>query len=257
MSKSETRASPRTIELDEIDSTSSEAMRRASTGERGPLWIRAIRQTAGRGRSGRPWSSGDGNLAASLVFEPRCPIGSVHQLALLAGVAVHDAVSLFTTPGAAALALKWPNDLLIGPAKLGGILTESTTFDGRLIAVIGVGVNIVKAPEVGARSITRLTDHTTRIPSPRLLLTALAARFDAWLQAWNSGSGFDAIRAAWLERALPIGCPMTIQSGSGPVAGCFAGLDPTGALILSDFNGQQRRFSYGDVTLEPAKEHPR
>lgn len=253
MSSQTPATSPRIIELDDVASTSTEAMARLASGERGPLWIRAERQTGGRGRSGRGWSSPEGNLAASLLFEPGCPIADVHQLALLAGVAVHDALD--RAAPTAAIRLKWPNDVLIDGAKLGGILTESTTFGGSLVVVIGVGVNVAAAPELAGRPTARLADHTDQDAiSPQALLSSLAVRFEHWLARWDRGKDFDSVRAAWLERALPLGHAMTIQSGAGPVPGLFAGLDPTGALILDLTNGQQRRFSYGDVTLEPAKD---
>ncbi|MEQ1652716.1 MAG: biotin--[acetyl-CoA-carboxylase] ligase, partial [Hyphomicrobium sp.] len=80
------------VELSEVDSTNNEAMRRAAQGERGPIWILAGLQTAGRGRSGRSWTSTRGNLALSLLFEPGCEPRDLPQLSLLVGVAVHEAV---------------------------------------------------------------------------------------------------------------------------------------------------------------------
>ncbi|MCB1512977.1 MAG: biotin--[acetyl-CoA-carboxylase] ligase, partial [Hyphomicrobiaceae bacterium] len=105
-------------------------MRRIATGGRGPLWLRAERQAAGRGRSGRSWSSPAGNLSATLLFEPGCAIEQAHQLSLVTGVAIFDAVvATFAEAGIAApsgLRVKWPNDLMIGDAKLSGVLIESS-----------------------------------------------------------------------------------------------------------------------------------
>lgn len=248
----------RIVELREIDSTSSEAMRRVTAGERGPVWIRADRQTAGRGRSGRPWQTSDGNLAASLLFEPGCSIARVHELALVAGVAAHDAISLFADPAAhAALALKWPNDLLLAGAKIGGILTESTNLDGRIVAVIGVGINIAVAPALDRRATASLAGHPFHVPEPAVMLTALAGQFEHWRGIWSRGDRFADIRRAWLARALPLGHPMAINTGADRVEGDFAGLDEGGALLLACRDGGQRRFAYGDVTVGAAREQLR
>ena len=248
----------RVIELAEVDSTNAEALRRAAAGDLGPVWIRADRQSHGRGRSGRSWQSIDGNLAATLLFSPCCQPSQLYQLALLTGVAAHDAVArqLADTSGAG-LRLKWPNDILVGDAKLGGILVESSTFAGRTLAAIGVGINIVAAPDVPERKVASLARLGAR-PSPELLLSALAEQMENWLRVWQSGAGFSSIRRGWLDRAGPIGEPMTVHTGTATVAGMYAGIDETGALLLQGTDGahgavpdQLQRFTFGDVTLTP------
>lgn len=243
------------VRLSEVDSTSSEAMRRAALGQLGPAWIIADRQTVGRGRSGRGWTTPAGNLAASYVTPVACPIAAVHQVSLLAGVAAHDAIAGYAPHLAdgGGLRLKWPNDILLGSAKLGGILTESTTFDGRLIIVIGFGINIAVAPILPDRPTACLAGSVAgSVPSPEDVRARIAAHLDRWRTIWSDGMDFEAIRTAWLTRALPIGHTMTINAGGIPESGTFAGLDATGALLLNDARGQQRRFSYGDVTLGSA-----
>lgn len=244
------------VRLDEVDSTSSEAMRRASGGDHGPMWIIADRQSAGRGRSGRGWTTPAGNLAASFVTPVSCPVTSVHQIALVAGVAVHDAIAGLGAvhAGATGLALKWPNDILLSGAKLGGILTESTTFGSTLLVVIGFGINVATAPRLADRATASLADALAGpVPSPEELRARLANRLAHWRAIWRDGADFETVRSAWLERSLPIGHALTVNAGGGPESGTFAGLDATGALLLDDARGQQRRFSYGDVTLGPAK----
>ena len=119
----------RHVHLDEVDGTNAEAMRRVLAGERGRLWISADRQLSGRGRSGRSWASAPGNLFASVVATLDCPPAAAGQLSLVAGVAAIDAIRRAgEVPG---LRLKWPNDILVGNAKAGGILVESTSQPGR------------------------------------------------------------------------------------------------------------------------------
>lgn len=242
------------VEYDEIDSTNAEAMRRAAAGELGPLWITAARQTAGRGRSGRGWASPQGNLAASLIFEPNCPPHNVPNLSLLAGIAVHDALSAFWPDGRVArrLRLKWPNDVLIDAAKLGGILVEATTIAGQLVVVIGIGINIRHRPVIEGRATTSLSEHAATVPDAPALLAVISARLQDWLAVWKGGADFSTILTAWHDRAGPLGEAMSINSGDGPVHGTFGGLDMEGALLLCDANGRRLRFTFGDVSLQTA-----
>ncbi len=122
------------VDLEKVDSTNAEGMRRVLAGARGPLWIRADRQTSGRGRSGRTWSSGPGNLYASYLTALSCPPAMAGQLSLVSGVAVVDALRRAgAVPG---LRLKWPNDILIGTAKIGGISTTTRTRSGNWVAFL-------------------------------------------------------------------------------------------------------------------------
>ncbi len=239
----------RVLACEEIDSTNSEAMRRALAGETGPLWITAEIQTRGRGRSGRSWSSPRGNLYATLLFRPGCKPELVHQLSLLAGVAVHDAVSsIGTVPG---LRLKWPNDVLVGAAKLAGVLPESILGQtGEPLALLGVGINLASSPADAGRAVTHLSAHgltVAPVEALRLVDTSLAK----WFGLWDGGQGFAKVRAAWLERAGPEGERLIVNSGKRQIEGRFAGLDPSGSLLLRDPEGRSHRVTFGDVTVLP------
>lgn len=234
-------------ELSSVDSTNAEAMRRVQAGEQGPLWIIAQSQTAGRGRSGRNWTSETGNLHASLLVTLVAPQPKAYQLALVAGVAVFDGIAAAMQPSPPALRLKWPNDIMIDGVKTGGILVESSLGSQRLAAVIGIGLNIAATPAALDRPTTCLSVHGT-CPEPRQLLEFLAEAMASWLAAWDEGRGFDAVREAWLNRAHPVGERMSVNTGSELVAGTFQGLDADGALLL-EVGGAVRKFTFGDVTL--------
>jgi BirA family biotin operon repressor/biotin-[acetyl-CoA-carboxylase] ligase len=242
----------RLAHLAETDSTNAEAMRRALAGEAGPLWVIADRQTAGRGRSGRAWASERENLFASLLIATSCPVAKAGQLSLVAGVAAIDAITSAGLDPTAALRLKWPNDILIGSAKAGGILVESSTRPGGgMSAVIGVGLNLVSRPvELGAAA-TSLACHGLAL-SPREALCFLGDAMDHWLTTWNDGQRFGLVRDAWLERAGPRGETLTVHAGTELVEGGFVGLDADGALIIADAGGRERRFTFGDVALAVA-----
>ena len=249
--------SVRSIVLDEVGSTNTEAFKRAEAGERGSLWILARRQMQGRGRSGRSWDSEPGNLYASLLQTIACPPSAVHQISLLAGVAVIDAIR--AAAGGArieGLRLKWPNDVLIGQAKCAGILPECVSgADGREVtAVIGIGINLAWHPSDIGRPATHLTAQGIDV-TPDAMLQLLAPAVQGWIDVWQGGAGFARVRAAWLERAGPVGEAATVDTGTERIAGTFLDLDGDGALLLRDAHGLQRRVTYGDVTLaEPAQE---
>jgi BirA family biotin operon repressor/biotin-[acetyl-CoA-carboxylase] ligase len=241
--------------LDEVGSTNDEAHRRAASGERGPVWIATRRQTAGKGRSGRAWiEASEGNVAATLLFAPGCTLAQLPELSLVAGVATYDAVTKsLGTSRADGVELKWPNDVLIDGAKVSGILIESGNYGSETLSLIGIGINVASAPPVTDRAVTHLAAHAYA-GDARTVLDALVARMAHWLSIWSAGAGFGAIRAAWAERAIPIGRPLEIKTQEGPVTGAFAGLDYDGALLIDLPVAGRRRFTFGDVAVLPARQ---
>jgi len=232
-----------------IDSTNAEALRRAADGEAGGLWVRAERQESGKGRSGRVWSSPPGNLYTSLLIRPDVALTTVLQLSLLAAVAGHDALTRLVGD-ALDIRLKWPNDILMGQAKLGGILLESSAGRNNCdrAVVIGIGLNLKHAPGNLGRPATSLAAHGQEV-APDAAFEALAWSMADWLTQWRTGDGFEVIRRAWLERAQPIGQTLSVHFGTDRLSGRFLGIDETGALRLSLVNGEERRITAGDVSI--------
>jgi BirA family transcriptional regulator, biotin operon repressor / biotin---[acetyl-CoA-carboxylase] ligase len=241
----------RTLVLDETGSTNREALARAAEGEAGPLWIMARRQTAGRGRSGRSWVSERGNLYATLLTRIACPPAAIAQISLVTGVAVHDAVVDAARRVPPGLRLKWPNDVLIGRAKCAGILAESVLGQNTATVAIGVGINLAWHPGDLGREATHLAAHGIDV-SPEAMLELLAAAMDGRLTEWDGGAEFAATRAAWLERAGPEGEACSVNMGAESIAGAYAGLDDSGALLIVDDTGRRRTVAFGDVSLPAA-----
>lgn len=248
----------RIIRLSDTVSTNADAMRLARNGEHLPLWVVAERQSGGRGRSGRGWVSLPGNLHTSIAIDSHASLTQAGELSLVAGLAFYDAVRALIPPGALPLRLKWPNDLLIGTAKAGGILVESATRAGEtgFIAAIGFGLNIVSAPGDLGRTVTALADHISGTDADGAL-RALMMAMDANLSLWDEGRGFDRVREAWLAASGPLGEAISINTLEGQVGGAYAGLTERGALRI-DCGGTVREFNYGDVALvtEAAKDRP-
>lgn len=234
-----------------IDSTNEEARRLAAAGERGPLWVRADTQSAGRGRRGRAWSSEPGNLFATLLTAPGCPLPRAAEVSFVAALAVHDA-GVAAAPGlAGVLTIKWPNDLLLDGAKLSGILIETVAGPGGHserdpLLAIGIGVNLARHPEGVPYPATNFAAHGKKV-TPRAFLTALAAAMETRLAAWRAG-GFGAIRTEWLSRAHGLGGTMTVRLPEGEIEGDFVSLDADGALALrTGPGGTIRKITAGDV----------
>jgi BirA family biotin operon repressor/biotin-[acetyl-CoA-carboxylase] ligase len=211
----------------------------------------ARRQTAGRGRSDRPWVSVPGNLHSSLLVRLPSPRGLLPQLSLVAGVATVDAIRQATGGGPAGLRLKWPNDVLVGQAKCAGILIESIFGRRTATVVIGIGVNLAWHPADLGRATTDLAEHGCHV-SPEVVLGSLSEAMHNWLGVWDGGRGFPGVRQAWLDRAGPQGERVTVNTGRERVEGMFAGLDAEGALVISDRHGQRRTVTFGDVALDAA-----
>src|SRR5258708_37352037 len=125
-----TSAGYRLESFDQIGSTNSEAMVRAGAGERGPMWFVTTEQTAGRGRRQRPWIAPRGNLASSILETVDVPPAAAATLGFAAGLALAAALRGVAGPAAIGFSLKWPNDVLAGPAQLFGIPPEGGTGPG-------------------------------------------------------------------------------------------------------------------------------
>ncbi len=236
-----TAAGVRLIERDTVGSTNAEALALARAGERGPLWLTARRQTAGRGRRGRVWVSEPGNLYASLLVAAPGPRDRFAELSFVSALAVHDAVAQFA-PAGAALALKWPNDVLIDGKKFCGILVEAMDE----AVVIGIGLNCAQHP---AEAIYPATDLVSAgvVASPDRLFEVLSGTMQARLTQWNRGAGFAAIREDWLTRATGIGGPVRVALPDGEHAGRFETIDQHGRLMLRRPDGALEAIAAGDV----------
>ena len=202
-------------------------------------WLIALSQSSGKGRQGRQWQSLDGNFAGSTLIRLCDGDPPPATLALAAGLALIEAADA-AAPGCA-LQLKWPNDLMLSGAKLGGILLERA--GDRVVA--GFGVNLAAAPAIEGRSTASLDGAMT----PHAFAPLLAASLARLLAAWRSADPA-AFISAWQLRAHPVGTPITVHNAPGErLSGRFDGLEPDGALRLALDGGGIERIHAGDVTL--------
>jgi BirA family transcriptional regulator, biotin operon repressor / biotin---[acetyl-CoA-carboxylase] ligase len=217
---------------DTLGSTNAEALARARAGERGPLWITAASQSAGRGRRGSQWVSPPGNLYATLLIADPSPPALAPQLSFVAALGLHDALCEGAPQHAARLRVKWPNDLLLGDDKLAGILIEGESAP-RFAAAIGFGVNCASHPPDTTHPATDL--KAVGVPvTPERLFAELSAAMARRLAQWRRGEGFAAIREDWLKRAAGIGEPIRVRLPERELSGRFQGLDESGRLLLEN-----------------------
>jgi BirA family biotin operon repressor/biotin-[acetyl-CoA-carboxylase] ligase len=206
-------------------------------------WLVADRQTAGRGRLGRVWNDGLGNFMGSTVVRIGPGDPAPASLALLTGLAVHEATAGLVPQGAD-LQLKWPNDLMLGGAKIAGILLEMKAG----VVIVGIGVNLAHAPELPDRKVAALADLGPP-PSRDRFAQGLATAFDIELHRWRS-VGLAPLLRRWQSAAHPQGTPLRVlPPGEAPLDGTFAGLADDGNLRLALADGSVRTIHAGDVLL--------
>ncbi|HEU0097196.1 MAG TPA: biotin--[acetyl-CoA-carboxylase] ligase [Allosphingosinicella sp.] len=227
----------------ETGSTNDDVASLAREGAAEGVWLRAERQSGGRGRQGREWHSPPGNLHASTLVRLRPADPPAPTLALVAAVALHETASDFVA-GGIPIEIKWPNDLLVAGAKLSGILLERI---GDAV-VVGFGVNLSDRPAETARPAIHL-GMLGGAPDPGRFLDALAASFARWVARWRD-EGLGPVRERWLAAAHPPGTALSTHTAGGArVEGVFDGLDETGALRLRLADGTARLIHAGDVFL--------
>jgi BirA family biotin operon repressor/biotin-[acetyl-CoA-carboxylase] ligase len=215
-----------------------------------PALLAANEQTAGRGRRGRRWHSPAGyGLLFSLGLAMARPARELGGVSIVAGVA---AVRALRALGAAGTALKWPNDLMLGVRKLGGILVETRAQGEGSAVVVGIGINHRHAPGLAARlrrGVAALEECLSPLPARNAVIGALGREVLGALRAFDA-AGFEPFRSDWdALHAFP-GEPLRVRLADGRIlAGVAAGLAPDGALQLRT-RGGLRTVRNGRVLLE-------
>jgi BirA family biotin operon repressor/biotin-[acetyl-CoA-carboxylase] ligase len=240
-------AGVRLVAHEVLGSTNAEALSLARQGERGPLWVVADRQTAGRGRRGRTWISQPGNLYASLLLTASAPPEHWPELSFVAALAAHDAVVEVAPDLKPRLAIKWPNDLVLAGAKFGGILIEGE--DGGV--AIGIGINCANHPAGMDYPATDLAAAGAPV-SPAGLFGALSVKMIGRIAQWNGGEGFSTVRADWFARAAGVGEDVRVRLADREIIGRFEAIDHAGSLVLRLPDGKTTTIAAGDVFILPA-----
>lgn len=225
--------------LDETDSTNSEIKRRLLESPDLPSGtVAAARfQSGGKGRMGNAWyAAPDSCLMFSFLWKGAVRLDKAGTLPMACSLAIAD----FLRDHAIHASCKWPNDVLVGDAKICGILTEAPSArDGVAALIVGIGVNLRDDPErdrrLGLATASMESASGERLlPSP--LLPELLRHLERRIDAWNVG-GFAAIMDDFLTRMWGMGVRLRVRTPSGPVYGRIAGMGENGELRLESETG--------------------
>jgi len=250
-----TSAGYRLAAFDQVGSTNTEAMAHARSGEGGSIWFVTTEQTAGKGRRQRAWIAPRGNLASSVLEIIDVPPATAATLGFAAGLSIASALEQVSIEANLRRAgsdplkflLKWPNDVLVAKQKLVGISLEAEIVTGnRLAVVVGIGTNVVAAPEGTPTPAVSLAALGVHVGAEELF----AVLSDAWVEfrgIWDNGRGFGEIRRLWLARAAGLGEPVAINTGAATIAGTFDTIDETGCLIVRTTEGKHLPIAAGEV----------
>lgn len=239
--------------LDVVESTNSLLMQTATQSPDTPLCIVAEFQTQGRGRRGRSWH---GSLGGSLTFSVRWQfnvgVAQLSGLSLAVGVALARALAELDI---ANIQLKWPNDLLHGFHKLGGVLIELQGDSlGPSTTVIGIGINVRLTDTVKQQIDQAVVDlHSLKpegVSRNELLGVALRHLTNIFLEFETHG--FIGLREEWQKLHAYHGKPVALRMPDGmEILGMVRGVSNEGALILETAAGE-RRFGSGEISMRPA-----
>ncbi len=227
-----------------IDSTNLEAHRLFASGERGPFFILADEQTAGKGRLDRKWASLRGNCYSTLLLPVEAIMQAIPQLSFVVALAVADVVKKNSN---AIPRLKWPNDVLVNGAKIAGILCEVVSTSPLTVA-IGCGINVAHAPFGLAYPATCLAAEGANCDRDAVFESYVEA-LSRWLNVWNNGQNFTAIRAAWVQYAIGIGETVTMSTGTQHLTGTFETITEQGALMLKPADAPPQILHAGDLHI--------
>jgi BirA family biotin operon repressor/biotin-[acetyl-CoA-carboxylase] ligase len=243
----------RAVEVTEVTgSTNADLLALAADGAPEGLVLAAEQQNAGRGRMGRAWVAPPrAALTFSLLLRPQAVPGARHGwLPLLAGLATAEAVRATAAVDAR---LKWPNDVLVGAAKLGGILAEAAAG----AVVVGIGLNVsterdeLPPPGPGALPATSLRIVASPGPDRGVLLAAIMAVFERSYRSWTRAFGDperSGLRADYTRLCSTIGQRVRVElPDGGPLTGLATGLAADGRLLVRTLAGADLPVAAGDV----------
>lgn len=236
---------------DECRSTNSLATEQGSVGFEQPTWFVAARQTNGRGRRGRVWSSNDGNLFCSLLTRLDADMSALATLPYVVALAVRDTfVELGCNPDI--VRCKWPNDVLISEKKSSGILIESSAGDRGSVdfVVIGIGLNLAHYPTDAQFPATCLSNEVGEKVPTSVAFKVLAHRLKTRLSEWNPASVAELVQE-WVSVSWGLKERREIRTAGESFMATLNGLDTKGGLELVLDDGSKRTLYAGDVFASP------
>lgn len=230
------------------ESTNDDAWELIEEGAAEGTLIITDKQTAGKGRNGRTWHSVPGkSLTVSLILKPEMDSQTAGWFPIMTGVAIVEALSsLGLEPS-----LKWPNDILIGNKKLGGILCESRVQGHSMEwAVIGIGLNINEQEDEldSELNATSFFMETGRSIQRELVLATILNQLEPLYNTCRTNSDFSSISEQWTQYCLHVHKTITFTEDDKPKTGIFTGINERAEAVIS-IDGNEHIFNSGDIHL--------
>lgn len=208
--------------------------------------VTAQRQLKGRGRRGRTWFDSPGeSVLMSIIFRPKIPLGRFHELSFVVSLAIAE--HLRTYFGLETM-LKWPNDVLVRGMKIAGVLVEIEHSTGAAIVGVGINVNQRELPPSLVHAATSILLETgieqDITQATETFGQAIVDEYKHYLE-----SGFEDIRARWLNNMWGLDKWAKVQLESETLVGIVTGLDKSGALLLRDSTGTVHTIHAADAVI--------
>ena len=240
----------RVLHYEECGSTNDVAKQLAQKGEQGPCVVVSERQTGGRGRLGRPWTSDPGEgIYMSILLRPGIPLFDAPKISLIAGVAVSRAIEKVASVHPK---VKWPNDVLIDSRKVCGILNEmSASTDAIEYLVVGIGINVNNRQfhgELMQKATSVRLEAGKEISRPQLLLAVINEFFSLY-EGFEATMDFVPIAMEYSKNSAILGKQIEVVSYGNTESGVCIGFDKDGALVLQLRDGKKKRVVAGDVSI--------
>jgi BirA family biotin operon repressor/biotin-[acetyl-CoA-carboxylase] ligase len=227
-------SSPWRIErFEEIDSTNRYLAECAKSGAQPRMVAVADFQSAGRGRRDRSWDAPPkSSFLASVLVAPAIDLSDAHLVTVACSLAMCDALNdTFSVP----VALKWPNDLLLGDHKVAGVLAEAVSTPSSTGFVVGVGVNL--RPVGDNEHATSLLDATGVDVDRDALLDAWLARLDLRLEQIETPEGRALVQRDYAASLATLGQLVRVERTNDTLTGRALSVDDRGQLVVETDNG--------------------
>ena len=240
--------------FEEIDSTQNFAEQIALDEKENGTIVIAEKQTAGKGRLDRKWTSPKGGIWFSLIIHPKFDVSTSTIVPIAGAVALAKAIKNTLDID---VSVKWPNDITLNGKKVAGMLVDAS-FQANNIdyLILGIGINFdIDAKKIekrlsksanfyGVNSLRKKDDNTP----PKILLREFLVQFEKTLIQLNKGEKAKIVKE-WTKKADKIGKKISINTSDGKISGVAQGIDNDGALKLKTSEGIKKIF-VGDVVLE-------
>lgn len=247
----ESRWMGRKVEFfEETDSTNTEARRQAERGAPDGTLVVAERQTAGKGRRGRSWTSPAGTgIWMSLILKPKLEPACAPMLTLLAGLAVSAGIEDYC---GLKPQIKWPNDLTLDGKKICGILTEMSAdmeMIQYVVTGIGINVNIEEFPEEIASKATSLYLETGQKLKRSGMISCIMKRMEEYYEKFLEVSDLSCVQREYEERLVNLGRQVLVLAPKGQYQGICRGINKDGELLVEREDKTITRVMSGEVSV--------